>query len=70
VQASVGAYEVIVVDRMLPRLDGMAVVKTLRGAGNRAPVLMLTAVGGVNDRIEGLNAGRMITSSSPLPLVS
>jgi two-component system, OmpR family, response regulator len=57
VQASVGAYEVIVVDRMLPGLDGMAVVKTLRGAGNRAPVLMLTAVGGVNDRIEGLNAG-------------
>lgn len=57
VQASVGGYDVIVVDRMLPGLDGMAVVKTLRGAGNRVPVLMLTAVGGVNDRIEGLNAG-------------
>lgn len=56
-QASVGGYDVIVVDRMLPGLDGMAVVKTLRGAGNRASVLMLTAVGGVNDRIEGLNAG-------------
>ena len=57
VQATVGQYDVIVVDRMLPGLDGLAVVKTLRGAGQKAPVLMLTALGGVEDRIEGLNAG-------------
>ena len=56
-QASVGAYEVIVLDRMLPGLDGIAVLKTLRGARNRVPVLMLTAIGGVDDRIDGLNAG-------------
>ena len=57
IQASAGQYDVIVIDRMLPGLDGLSVVKTLRGAGMKAPVLMLTALGGVNDRIEGLNAG-------------
>ena len=57
IQASAGQYDVIVIDRMLPGLDGLSVVKTLRGAGMKAPILMLTALGGVNDRIEGLNAG-------------
>jgi len=57
VQATVGQYDVIVVDRMLPGLDGLSMVKTLRGAGHKAPVLMLTALGGIDDRIEGLNAG-------------
>ncbi len=57
IQASVGAYDVLIVDRMLPGLDGMAIVRTLRGARNRTPVLFLTAIGGVDDRIEGLNAG-------------
>jgi two-component system OmpR family response regulator len=57
VQATVGPYDVIVIDRMLPGLDGLSVVKTLRGARNLSPVLLLTALGGVNDRIEGLNAG-------------
>ena len=57
VQATIGNYDVLVVDRMLPGLDGMAVVKTLRGAKNRTPVLFLTTLGGVDDRIEGLNAG-------------
>ena len=57
VQATVGTYDVIVIDRMLPGLDGLSVVKTLRGARNLSPVLLLTALGGVNDRIEGLNAG-------------
>jgi len=57
VQATIGQYDVIVVDRMLPGLDGMAMVKTLRGAKNRTPVLFLTTLGGVDDRIEGLNAG-------------
>lgn len=57
IQASVGAYDVLIVDRMLPGLDGVSVVKTLRGAKNRTPVLFLTALGGVDDRIEGLNSG-------------
>jgi two-component system, OmpR family, response regulator len=50
-------YDVLVVDRMLPGLDGLSVVKALRAAGRRMPVLFLTAVGGVNDRVEGLEAG-------------
>lgn len=57
VQASVADYDVMIVDRMLPSLDGMALVKTLRGAKNQTPVLFLTSLGGVEDRIEGLNAG-------------
>ncbi|MGA8260887.1 MAG: response regulator transcription factor [Arenicellales bacterium] len=51
------AYDVIVVDRMLPRLDGLALVKTIRGAGVRTPVLFLTTLGGIDDRVEGLEAG-------------
>ncbi|SHF58827.1 two-component system, OmpR family, response regulator [Loktanella atrilutea] len=57
VQGTIGTYDVMVVDRMLPGLDGMAVVKTLRATGNATPVLFLTAMGGVDDRIEGLHAG-------------
>ena len=57
IQATVGAYDVMIVDRMLPGLDGVSLVKTLRGARNRTPVLFLTTLGGVEDRIEGLNAG-------------
>lgn len=57
IRATTGGYEVLIVDRMLPGLDGMALVKTLRGAGNRTPALFLTSLGGVDDRIEGLNAG-------------
>jgi two-component system OmpR family response regulator len=56
-QASGTEYDVLIVDRMLPGLDGMALVKTLRGAKNHTPVLFLTSLGGVDDRIEGLNAG-------------
>lgn len=57
VQASIGNYDVLIVDRMLPGIDGISLVKTLRGAKNRTPVLFLTSLGGVDDRIEGLNAG-------------
>ena len=55
--ASGGAYDVMVIDRMLPGLDGLAIVKTIRAAGTKAPVLLLTTLGGVNDRVEGLEAG-------------
>jgi two-component system OmpR family response regulator len=51
------AYDVIVVDRMLPGLDGLSMVRAVRAAGVKTPVLFLTAVGGVDDRVEGLEAG-------------
>ena len=57
IQASVGQYDILIVDRMLPGIDGVSLVKTLRGTKNRTPVLFLTSLGGVDDRIEGLNAG-------------
>jgi two-component system, OmpR family, response regulator len=50
-------YDVLIVDRMLPVLDGLAIVKTIRGAGLKVPVLFLTAVDGIDDRVEGLEAG-------------
>ena len=50
-------YEVIIVDRMLPGLDGLSLVKTLRGAGVTTAVLFLTALGGIDDRVSGLEAG-------------
>lgn len=56
-QATMSQYDVIIVDRMLPSLDGLSVVKSIRGAGIRSSVLFLTALGGVDDRVEGLEAG-------------
>jgi two-component system OmpR family response regulator len=50
-------YDAIIMDRMLPGMDGLALVKMLRGKGVRTPVLFLTALGGIDDRVEGLNAG-------------
>ncbi|MEN0074206.1 MAG: response regulator transcription factor, partial [Paracraurococcus sp.] len=55
--ASDGGYDVLVVDRMLPKLDGLGLVRALRAAGVRSPVLFLTARTGVGDRVEGLEAG-------------
>jgi two-component system OmpR family response regulator len=55
--ATGGAYDVIVVDRMLPGFDGLVIVKSLRGSGIETPVLFLTARAGIDDRVEGLNAG-------------
>ncbi len=52
-----GAYDVMIVDRMVPDLDGLSVVRSLRAAGITTPALFLTAVGGVEDRVEGLEAG-------------
>lgn len=50
-------FDVLVVDRMLPGLDGLNVIKTLRATGNRTPVLVLSALSNVDDRVKGLNAG-------------
>lgn len=56
-QASSDDYDVLIVDRMLPGMDGLNVVRTLRAAGISTPVLFLTAMGGISDRVEGLDAG-------------
>ncbi|MBI2801124.1 MAG: response regulator transcription factor [Gammaproteobacteria bacterium] len=50
-------FDLIVLDRLLPELDGLKVLKRVRAAGTRTPVLMLTALGGIADRVEGLEAG-------------
>jgi two-component system, OmpR family, response regulator len=52
-----GGYEVLIVDRMLPLRDGLSIVQTLRGEGTRTPVLILSALGEVDDRVKGLRAG-------------
>lgn len=52
-----GDYSVMIMDRMVPGIDGLSVVKALRVSGVRAPVLLLTAMDGVEDRVEGLEAG-------------
>lgn len=51
------SYDAIVVDRMLPGLDGLSVIQTLRSAKKQTPVLILSALGEVDDRVEGLRAG-------------
>jgi two-component system, OmpR family, response regulator len=51
------AYGVLIVDRMVPGVDGLSVVKALRISGVTTPALFLTAMGGVEDRVEGLEAG-------------
>ena len=52
-----GGWDVIIVDRMLPRLDGLSLIEKLRGEGARTPVLILSALGEVDDRVKGLRAG-------------
>jgi two-component system OmpR family response regulator len=52
-----GGWDVLIVDRMLPRLDGLSVISTLRAEGSRTPVLILSALGEVDDRVRGLRAG-------------
>lgn len=55
--ADTGDYDVMVVDRMLPRRDGLSVIAGLRAHGNATPVLILSALGEVDDRVTGLRAG-------------
>ena len=55
--ALTGIYDVMILDVMLPRLDGFTVLRRLRAAGNATPVLMLTARSEVADRVEGLDCG-------------
>ncbi|MDQ5944569.1 MAG: hypothetical protein QG658_638 [Patescibacteria group bacterium] len=55
--AEADEYDVIILDRMLPEMDGMDVCRQLRDGGNKTPILMLTAKDQVRDRVAGLNAG-------------
>jgi two-component system OmpR family response regulator len=50
-------YDVLVIDRMLPGMDGLAIIRALRASGNRTPALILSALGEVDARVEGLRAG-------------
>ncbi len=52
-----GQYDVLIVDRMLPKLDGLTVIGTLRGKGIETPALILSALAQVDDRVKGLRAG-------------
>lgn len=51
------AIDLLIMDRMLPALDGLSVLRRLRAAGVKAPAIMLTALGRIDDRIDGLDAG-------------
>lgn len=55
--AQSGEYDGIILDVMMPKLDGVSVVRRLREGGNKTPVLLLTAKGEIEDRVEGLDAG-------------
>jgi two-component system, OmpR family, response regulator len=50
-------YDVMVLDRMLPGVDGLAILRTLRASSIATPVLILTAIGGIDDRVDGFEAG-------------
>lgn len=56
-QALAGEFDVAVIDRMLPGLDGLSLVRTLREAGSALPALFLTTMSGIDDRVDGLQAG-------------
>lgn len=55
--ALTGDYDALIVDRMLPKRDGLSIIRMLRADGNLTPALVLSALGEVDDRVEGLRAG-------------
>ena len=55
--ATTESYDVLIIDRMLPGLDGLDLIKTLRGVDKQVPVLILSALGEVDDRVTGLRSG-------------
>ena len=72
-QAAAEPFDAITLDRMLPGCDGLEVVRTLRGAGMDTPVLMISALGDVDDRVSGLRAGGddyLIKPFAPIELVA
>ena len=56
-RARTGAHAALIVDRMLPELDGLSLVRELRADGIRTPILFLTTMSGIDDRVEGLESG-------------
>lgn len=56
-RAMTGEYDVLIVDRMLPSLDGLSAIETLRKAGHETPVLILSALDDVDERVKGLRSG-------------
>lgn len=55
--ATEGKYDAIIIDRMLPKLDGLTVIQTLRSADNKTPVLVLSSLSKVEERVQGLKVG-------------
>lgn len=56
-QVAAETYDVIVLDRMLPNVDGLKILQTMRASGDGTPVLILSALGDVDNRVKGLRAG-------------
>jgi two-component system OmpR family response regulator len=56
-KASSEKFDVLIVDRMLPGVDGLTIIKTLRVANNQTPILILSTLGDVDDRVKGLRSG-------------
>lgn len=56
-QVAAETYDVIVLDRMLPNVDGLKILQTMRASGDNTPVLVLSALGDVDNRVKGLRAG-------------
>lgn len=55
--AQTGKFDVLIVDRMLPKMDGLTILRECRAAGDETPALILSALGQVDDRVEGLRSG-------------
>lgn len=67
-QAAAETYDVIVLDRMLPNVDGLKILQTIRATGDSTPVLILSALGDVDNRVKGLRAGGDDYLSKPFAL--
>lgn len=68
-KARAAEHDVLIVDRLLPEVDGLVIVETLRGEQIRTPVLVLSALGGVDDRVRGLRSGGDDYLAKPFALV-
>ncbi|PIR33528.1 MAG: DNA-binding response regulator [Alphaproteobacteria bacterium CG11_big_fil_rev_8_21_14_0_20_44_7] len=55
--ATTEKYDALVIDRMLPEVDGLTIIRTIRASNNQTPALILSALGQVDDRVKGLKAG-------------
>src|SRR5579883_1146073 len=67
--AAAGGFGVLIVDRMLPKLDGLTLIERLRAKGDRTPVLILSALNAVDDKVKGLRAGGDDYLAKPYSLV-